>query len=69
MKMIRTVFGLLIFRPEREGSGFVPGKLKTGNRAPEVSLKLEWFLGTHLNLLSVIVATVAKLIVMRFLLL
>ena len=29
MKMIRTVFGLLIFRPEREGSGFVPGKFKT----------------------------------------
>ena len=39
MKMIRTVFGLLIFRPEREGSGFVLDNFKTeGIVAPEVGM-------------------------------
>jgi len=54
MKMVRTVFGLLIFCPKRKRRGFVLDNFKTeGIVAPEIGLKLEWFLGTHLNLQSV----------------
>lgn len=65
MKVIRTVFGLLIFRPEREGSGFVLDNFKTeGIVAPEVGMV---FRNAPLIYRVFIVATVVKLIVMRFL--